>query len=146
MTAYLLDTNIVSYLFDDSSSFNAGVVTRFATLAGGDRCEISVLGRYELEEWAALGTSPIDMGIIDATFTIRPVPAQGAKAYARLRRELIRRRTITRAAIDRHGVDLILAATALVDALVLVSNDRVFAEIAAIEPGLRLENWASGPG
>ena len=43
----------------------------------------------------------------------------------------------------RHNVDLIVAATALVSDMTLVSNDSLFRALAHIEPALHIEDWTA---
>lgn len=141
MRTYLLDTNIISYLADPSSSFHDRVETAISSLPDESRLAISLLTLYELAYGyardpghARLLTIVRDEGIA----VIAPSEA-GAEVFARLK-DAYRLRTGAREReLARHNVDLILASTAVVEGAVLVSNDGIFATLA----GLELENWAA---
>lgn len=48
MSIYILDTDIISYLWDDKSPYHARVVERLSSLSDSDVVGISVISIYEL--------------------------------------------------------------------------------------------------
>ena len=41
----------------------------------------------------------------------------------------------------KHNIDLMIAATAVVENSILISADMIFSEISTIDARLKLENW-----
>jgi len=50
-------------------------------------------------------------------------------------------RKLNKESIKKHNVDIMLAATALVENCILVSADSIYIEIQRLNPKLVLENW-----
>lgn len=142
MAAFLVDSNIVSYLFDTASRFHAPVRRAFESADEGDRLCLSVLSLYELNAVAAANGFAMPHERIVAAFDLRPLPPDGAGRFADLKSKLRGASGMTAAAAARHNIDLMLAATALVEGLAVVSNDAIFPRIAAIESALRVVNGA----
>lgn len=44
-------------------------------------------------------------------------------------------------AIKSHSVDIMLAATAIVEGCTLVSADGIYSDLQRLDPTLRVENW-----
>jgi predicted nucleic acid-binding protein len=145
MPTYLLDTNIVSYLADPSSAFHERVAAAIGSLPDDSRLAVSVLTLYELaygQERGPAGRHLLAIIRDEGVGVLAPSEA-GAEVFARLK-DAYRRHTGARSRdLVRHNVDLILASTALVEDAVLVSNDAIFATLAALEPRLMVENWAA---
>lgn len=143
MAAYLVDSNIVSYLFDTASRSHRAVRQAFEAAGDDDRLCLSVLSLYELHAVASASGFALPHDRILSAFEIRPVPPDGAHRFAALKHGLRTASGLTAAAAARHNIDLMLAATALAESLTMVSNDAIFSRIAAIEPALSLVNWAA---
>ena len=128
---WTLDTNMCSYILRRHSS---QVIAHFERLEASDLF-LSALVAAELRYGAAkLGSSKFAGYLEDwlRLFDLRPWPVTASQHYARLRCDLERQGT------PIGGTDLLIAAHALAENAVLVTNNlREFQRV----PGLRLENW-----
>ena len=142
MARYLLDTNVLSYLIDTASLGHAAVHAHLAALVDTDEVELSVLSLYELHHWFAY--DPAALGAaqeVIASFPVLPLPEAGAAAFGVLMRDL--RPGFSRADLQRHAVDAMIAVTALDRGAVLVSNDALFGRLAKLDPALRVVDWTA---
>jgi tRNA(fMet)-specific endonuclease VapC len=128
---YLLDTNIASYAI--KGNFPA-VRQRLLNLPMSE-VAISVITEAELRFGVARLPEALKLGSAVEEFMLRievlPWESQAARRYAHLR-----------AALEEHGepignLDLMIAAHALANEVILVTNDRVFRRVK----GLRIEDW-----
>ncbi|MGH9434616.1 MAG: type II toxin-antitoxin system tRNA(fMet)-specific endonuclease VapC [Terriglobia bacterium] len=131
---YLLDTNICIYI---AKRKPAGVLARLERLHAGD-AGISVVTYFELV-YGAWKSRAVDANLaaIEQLRDLLTVLALGADAgayYGRLRVQL------EKAGSPIGGYDLLIAAHALSQRLILVTNNvREFSRV----DGLRIENWAA---
>lgn len=129
-----LDTNICSYIL---RRHPAEMVARFAGL---DRSQVwlSAAVAAELRFGAAKLASPQFKAAVEAWlagFDVRPWPVEATHHYADIRAALERSGQLV------GGMDLIIAAHALAEDSVLVTNNaREFLRV----PGLAVEEWALG--
>lgn len=137
MTAALLDTNIVSYLLDPSSVHHAAIRRR-ATAHDGPLA-ISVLTLFELELFAQLSNT--DVAPLRGSFRVVSLQPDAAPIFADLKIRLSKARGARPQGLARHNVDLALAATAVLDQLLLVSHDAIFQELAALNDRLSVVDW-----
>lgn len=102
-----------------------------------------MLSLYEIHHGAAYG-EPFSALVesIETRFEIASLSPVGARAFGELKRAFRDRTGITGRAFERHNVDLMLAANAIAEDMVLVSNDSIFSDLTEIEPHLQVENWA----
>jgi len=128
---YMLDTNIVSYAAGDVPS----VQERLEELAATGHVCISALTeaelRYGLARKAPGKAKQAAIESYLAKFHVLPWSADAAKAYARLR-----------VANEKTGktlslVDLLIAAHAVAEGAVLITNDAQLAEMKGVE----VERW-----
>lgn len=143
--ALLLDTNIVSYLLDRQSPFHERVHNVRTSSRTADFVFVSILSVYETAVGAARMNLPGDWldqfqsEVLDGP--VIPLSPEGATIFARFKIDLARRTGAKVAALARHNIDLMIAATALAEGLTLVSNDSLFRTLAEIEPALHIEDW-----
>lgn len=126
-----LDTNTCSYLLRRRPP---QVIARFEGLAAQDLF-LSAVVVAELRYGAAKLKSDKFADYLEnwlGLFDLRPWPVAASSLYASLRRDLERQGT------PIGGMDLMIAAHALAENAVLVTNNlREFSRV----PNLRLENW-----
>lgn len=127
-----LDTNICSYIL---RRHPAEMIERFASL---DKSQLwlSAIVAAELRFGAAKLASPRFQAAIEAWlagFEVLPWPVDAAHHYAQIRSEL------ERAAKPIGGMDLLIAAHAMAeDSVVITNNAREFHRV----PRLAVEEWA----
>ena len=130
-----LDTNICSYVLRRRPAF---MVERFAGLNRG-QLWLSAIVAAELRFGAAkLGSTEFSAAIEAwlAGFDVRPWPNEATHHYARIRAAL------ERAGQPVGGMDLLIAAHAMAEDSVLVTNNtREFLRV----PGLAVEEWNLNP-
>jgi len=144
---YLLDTNVVSKLFDKSANGHLRIREKIASLKDEDEVAVSILTLYELEY--GLANAPEELRDVvqekiqqvRARFQVVPIVTAGAARFGKLKKALKERRSLDKARIHLHNVDLIFAATCLADGWTLVSVDTIYSDMVAIEPDLQIENW-----
>jgi tRNA(fMet)-specific endonuclease VapC len=128
---YLLDTNIASYAIKG----NFPAVRQHLLKVAMREVGISVVTEAELRFGVARLPQALKLGSAVEEFLLRvevlPWDSQAARKYARLR-----------AALEKHGqpmgnLDLMIAAHALANEVILVTNDRVFRRVE----GLKIEDW-----
>jgi tRNA(fMet)-specific endonuclease VapC len=126
-----LDTNICSYLLRRHPE---SVVARFSGIRA-DEIFLSSIVVAELRYGAEkLGSARFGSVLEEwlSAFTIQPWPEPASRIYAHLRADLERKGS------PIGNMDLLIAAHALAEYAVLVSNNtREFERV----PGLKLENW-----
>jgi predicted nucleic acid-binding protein len=147
MKKYLLDTNIISYLDDPKSPFQKPIVNRLSSLGGDDAVYISILSLYELQysifrsasEMKPKITQTINMFI--ERFPVLNLSAAGAEIYGNVKTMYKEKVGTGKKELDQHNIDFILAASAITEQAVMVSNDSIFEKIKEIYPEFQLENW-----
>jgi tRNA(fMet)-specific endonuclease VapC len=133
MPAYMLDTDISSYLMKRS---NQAVLRRIQTVDPSEVC-ISSITQSELEYGVALSPRPqADRARLDEFLRhvlVVAYPGEAAAVYAQIRADLKARGCMI------GGEDLLIAAHACSLGLILVTNNvREFSRVR----DLKIENWA----
>jgi predicted nucleic acid-binding protein len=142
MARYLIDTNILSYLVDTISPFHEAARGRLAGLTDQDEVMLSILSLYELHHWFAYDPAPrAGTQEIIRDFRILPLSETGAELFGALMHDL--RGSTSRAEVQRHAIDCMIAVTALESGAVLVSNDALFDQLVQLIPALQIDNWAA---
>ena len=144
---YLLDSDIVTDLYDKSAANHPKIIGRLASLDDADEVCISILTVYEFEY--GLANAPdgkrdaVAKKVAEAQidFVVLPLSSTGAKSFGVLKKALKDRRSLTHAGVKKHNIDLIIAATALAEDCTLVSGDAVYREFQTSHPDLALEDW-----
>ena len=111
---YLLDSNVVSDIYNASSVNHPQVINKLLSLGEDDDIFISVITLYEFEY--AFANSPLK------------------KRFKELQ-------SINNENIKKHTVDLIVAATAFENKTILVSADKIYSSINSIHKKFIFEDW-----
>lgn len=78
---------------------------------------------------------------IQTDFTVLDLSPKAAQVFGTLKKKLRESRKLTERGSRYHNVDLMIAATAIVEPCVLVSSDSIFRDLRVLEPDLRHEVW-----
>lgn len=144
---YLLDSNTVSDLYEINSPGYQEIARKLGALKGGVRISISILTLYELEFGyanAPLEKKPTIRQRIDyaqADFLVLGLSAKAATLFGVLKKNLKNLRNLTEKGSRYHNIDLMIAATAVVEFCTLVSTDSIYRDLQQFEPALQLEAW-----
>lgn len=144
---YLLDSNVVSDIYNASSVNHHQVINKLLSLGEDDDIFISVLTLYEFEY--AFANSPNNKKLtikktiaqIKEDFTILPLSVHGSEAFGELKKRFKELQSINNENIKKHTVDLIIAATALENKTILVSADKIYSSINSIHKKFIFEDW-----
>jgi tRNA(fMet)-specific endonuclease VapC len=134
---HLLDTSVYSQPV--KRTMHPGVATRWDAVndevaAVSAICEAEVL--YGLKKRGSPQMQETYDTLLRGRFTVLPVDSEVAATYADLRTECERR------GITIHGLDLLIAATAMKHGLIVATLN--ISHFAAI-PGLAVEDWSQPP-
>jgi predicted nucleic acid-binding protein len=146
---YLLDSNTISDFYDKDSANYPKILNKIAHLKNTDNVAISILTLYELEY--GLANAPdhkkavIEQKIIEVQtdFAIFPLSKKGAKAFGGFKKAIKENKMLNKENIKKHNIDLMIAATAVVENCILISADTIFPEIVNVDARLKLENWTA---
>ena len=150
MGRYILDTDIVSYLWDQSSPYHHRIVEHLSRLDDDVTVGISAISIYELtygvdsfkdEKLKALFKNALESLKNDKDVYIFPLDARGATFFSRLKLRYKNATGITSKDIKKNDLDFIIASMAMGHEAVLVSNDTIFMRLAELEPHFKCENW-----
>ncbi|HEX6900302.1 MAG TPA: type II toxin-antitoxin system VapC family toxin [Thermoanaerobaculia bacterium] len=144
---FLLDSDTLSDLYDPSSSGHLSIATRLESLADSDSAFISILAIYELEYGYAHAPEEKKPALrqtisdLQVDFPMLPLTAEGARVFGSLKKSLQASRQLSKKGSKSHNVDLMLAATAMVEGCVLVSADSIYRDLRELNPLFLTENW-----
>ncbi len=77
-------------------------------------------------------------------FPIINLSAKGAEIFGNIKSMYKEKVGIGKKEIDRHNIDFILAASAISENAIMVSNDSIFEKIKRIYTDFQWENWTRG--
>ncbi|RKZ81621.1 MAG: hypothetical protein DRR19_21940 [Candidatus Parabeggiatoa sp. nov. 1] len=149
MKKYLFDSDIVSDLSDKFSDNHLKIFEKLSSLAGTDEVYISVLTIYEFEYGYANAPDDKKSAVrkkiedVQHDFEILPLPQKGSQLFGVLKKSIKDSRKLNKESIKKHNIDMMLAATAIVENCILVSADSIYIEIQRFNSKLKLENWVS---
>ncbi len=144
---YLLDSDSLSDLYEPKSPGHRNIARRVLALPETNRIIISILALYELEYGyanAPEGLKPVLRGrisTIQEDSPILPLNLEAARIFGSLKVRLQSLRQLSSRAIKAHNMDIMLAATAIIEGCTLVSADGIYSDLQQLDPTLRVENW-----
>ncbi len=147
MKKYILDTNIISYLEKDSIYRNK-INEKLSKLNRDDRLYISILTLYELA-YSLKGTQKeetkksinMTMDFIKEYLEIITLDLKEVDIFASLKADYKINTGIDKNSIKKHNLDLLIASSAIAENAILVSNDKIFENLAKLNANLKYENW-----
>jgi predicted nucleic acid-binding protein len=144
---YLIDSDILSDLYEITSPDHQNVTRRVISLGDDDHLSVSVLALYELEYGYANSSDEKKSRLrrriesVRSRFIVLGLSAEAAGIFGPLKKALVGSRKLGKKASRYHNIDLILAATAVAESCTLVSADSLFEDLQKLDPRLLLENW-----
>jgi predicted nucleic acid-binding protein len=150
MTKYILDTNIISYLWDDSSPYHHKIVEKLNALNDEDIIATSIINIYELnygvksftdEKLKTIFENALYTFENDEDFHLYSLDINSADYFSDLKLNYKTFTGIDKKSAKKNDLDFMIASIALGQNAILVSNDKIFDSISKIEPSLKFENW-----
>ena len=146
---YLLDTNIISYLTDHNSPHRSKIKNKFLSLSKNDNVCVSIITLYELSYGLHTYNNTkeskniFENGIkfIKDYLDIYPLGVEEVDIFGKLKANYKQSTGITQKANKKNDLDFLIMATAINHDVVLVSNDKIFEDIAELNSNLKIENW-----
>jgi len=145
---YLLDSNTVSDLYNRSSPQHNVIFERFSTLTDVDSVYVSILTLYEMEYGYA--NAPDDKKAIIRQqiqamcndLELLPLTKEAVPLFGVLKKSVKNTKMLSSKNIKQHSVDIMIAANAIFYKCVVVSEDKLFVELAKLDTHLKIENWS----
>ncbi len=145
---YLLDSNTVSDLYNRSSPQHNVIFERFSTLTDVDSVYVSILTLYEMEYGYA--NAPDDKKAIIRQqiqavcndLELLPLAKEATPLFGVLKKSVKNIKMLSSKNIKQHSVDIMIAANAIFYKCVVVSEDKLFVELAKLDTHLKIENWS----
>jgi len=150
MNKYILDTDIVSYLWDEKSINHHKIVEQLNRLDDEDIVGISVVSIYELtygmdsfkdEKLKAIFKNALEFLQNDQDANIFSLGVSGATFFSKLKLKYKNSTGIKSKEAKKNDLDLIIASIAMGQDAILISNDRIFEKLTEIEPKFKYKNW-----
>jgi predicted nucleic acid-binding protein len=144
---YLLDSDSLSDLYEPESPGYRNIMGRAIALPETDRIVISILALYELEYGYANAPESLKpvlrnrISAIQGESPILSLNLEAARIFGSLKVRLQSLRQLSSKAIKAHNMDIMLAATAIVEGCTLISGDGIYSDLQQLDPTLRVENW-----
>ncbi|MBF0276117.1 MAG: type II toxin-antitoxin system VapC family toxin, partial [Nitrospinae bacterium] len=144
---YLLDSNIIEYFTDEHSIFYENVANKILNLGQNDELYVSILTIFEFEYSFSASDVPerreklrktIDW--IKNEFIIIGIDADVAKSFGEIKAKHRIKHNISSKNMKKHNFDIMIASSAILNSLKLVSADKIFQSIPEISPELQTED------
>jgi predicted nucleic acid-binding protein len=143
---YLLDSNVVSDLYNHSAKNHLKILERLSLLKRED-VFLSILTIYEFEYAAANSpearklVADNEIAAMKDNFKILMLSNNQAKIFGNLKAQYKTHKQINAENIKKHSIDLMIAATALDYDLTIVSADKIYSDVQSLHSDFKLENW-----
>ena len=144
---YLLDTETISSLYDRQSPDHLRIRNKLETRLQDTLC-VSVLTLYELEY--GYSNAPQEqkhrlrnvIERVNRRFVKLPLREDGATLFGELKLYVKTQKSLNKRTVKQHTVDVMLASTAILEACVIVSKDRIYRELVKSNAAFKTESWA----
>ncbi len=149
MTTYILDTDIISYLWDRKSPYHQKIVNKLNSLNDDDIVGLSIISIYELtygmdsfkdENLKATFQNALTMIKRDDDIFIYSLDTTSADFFSELKQLYKSSTGINSKNAKKNDLDFMIASIAMSQKATLVSNDKLF-ETLSNYTNLKYENW-----
>jgi predicted nucleic acid-binding protein len=151
MKKYLLDSDTVSDFYDKFSEGYPYISSRLSSLKDTDEIFVSILTLYEFE-YGYANAPDEKKGILrqkikemQQDFKILHLSTKSAEQFGSLKKALKDLRGLKKENIKKHNVDIIIAASAISENCILISNDDIYDALSLLNPELKSVSWHSCP-
>jgi len=150
MKKYILDTDIVSYLWDAESIYHNKIVDKLNSLEDSDIVGISVVSIYELtygmdsfkdEKLKEIFKNALNSLQNDKDVNIFSLDANGATFFSKLKLKYKNATGIKSKEAKKNDLDLVIASITMAQNAILISNDKIFSKLTELEDDFKWENW-----
>jgi len=150
MNKYILDTDMVSYLWDEKSVHHSKIVEQLNNLNDDDIVGISVVSIYELtygidsfkdEKLKDIFKNALEFLKNDQDTNIFSLNASGATFFSQLKLKYKNTTGIKSKEAKKNDLDLLIASMAMSEDAILISNDRIFSKLTKFESEFKYLNW-----
>jgi len=149
MTTYILDTDIISYLWDVKSPFHQKIVDKLNSLNDDDIVGLSIVSIYELtygmhsfkdEKLKSTFQNALTSIKKDKDIFIYSLDIDSADFFSEIK-EIYKSNTgINSKSAKKNDLDFMIASISMSQKAILVSNDKLF-ETLSNNTNLKYENW-----
>ena len=149
MTTYILDTDIISYLWDVESPYHQKIVEKLNNLNDDDIVGISIVSIYELtyginsfknQRLKSTFQNALDNIKKDTDIFIYSLDIDSADFFSKIKQLYKTNTGINNKSVKKNDLDFMIASISMSQKAVLVSNDTLF-EILSNYTSLKYENW-----
>lgn len=144
---YILDTNIISDLFNKDSIEYDKLQVKFKSLNNNDEINISILTLFELEYGYENTLDNLKKKIrkkinkVESCCSVLPLNRSAVMYFGQLKKGLRDLHNLNKEQIRKHNIDIMLASTAIVESCILVSSDKIYSVLSRLNPQFHSENW-----
>lgn len=151
MTTYILDTDIISYLWDVKSPYHQKIVDKLNTLNDDDIVGLSIVSIYEL----TYGMNSFKDKNLKSTFQnalatikgdkdifIYSLDVDSADFFSEIKQLYKYSTGINSKIAKKNDLDFMIASVSMSQKAILVSNDKLF-ETLSNHTNLKYENWVN---
>jgi predicted nucleic acid-binding protein len=144
---YLIDSNVISELYDTTATNHANISRKLNNLSNNDRVFVSIITLYELEY--AYCNAPIekseiirnDIIHVRKNFDIAALSVLSSEIFGRLKKQYKDEFMINKENIKKHNIDIMLASQAIDRQCILVSGDKIYQTLKNMDNRLNNEDW-----
>ena len=149
MTTYILDTDIISYLWDVKSPYHQKVVDKLNSLNDDDIVGLSIVSIYELtygmnsfknENLKSIFQNALATIKKDKDIFIYSLDVNSADFFSEIKQLYKSNTGINSKSAKKNDLDFMIASVSMSQKAVLVSNDKLF-ETLTNYTNLKYENW-----
>jgi predicted nucleic acid-binding protein len=151
MITYVLDTDIISYLWDVNSPYHQRIVDKLNSLNDDDIVGLSIVSIYELtygvnsfkdENLKSTFQNALTMIKKDKDIFIYSLDVKSADFFSEIKQLYKSNTGISSKSAKKNDLDFMIASVVMSQKAILVSNDKLF-ETLSNHTNLKYENWTS---